>query len=137
MTIHALRGPAGAGSQAGREAIRLAFDRIIRLLRAIQARRSVRQLLAWDDRMLRDIGLTRGDVVAAMSGPIFDDAGRRLSHLTGERRQADHGPATRARPTARATLTDTQCDINTGSVIDFRMLAVVPPRMNSRSRLWP
>jgi uncharacterized protein YjiS (DUF1127 family) len=137
MTIHTLHGPAGAGSHTGSGPIRLAFDRIIRLLRAIQARRSVKQLLAWDDRMLRDIGLTRGDVVAAMSGPIFNDAGRRLSHLTSERQQADHGPATRARPTGRASLTGTQCDINTGSAIDFRMLAVVPPRMNSRSRLWP
>jgi hypothetical protein len=39
--------------------------------------------------MLNDIGLTRGDVFAAVSGPITDDAGRRLSRLARERKFAD------------------------------------------------
>ena len=30
-----------------------------------------------------------------------------------------------------------QCDINTGTGIDLRMLRVTPPRMNSRNREWP
>jgi len=30
-----------------------------------------------------------------------------------------------------------QCDISTGTCIDFRILRVTPPRMNSRSRECP
>jgi len=30
-----------------------------------------------------------------------------------------------------------QCDINTGAVIDRKMLRVTPPSTNSRKREWP
>jgi hypothetical protein len=35
------------------------------------------------------------------------------------------------------TIVAGQCDINTGTGIDLRMLRVTPPRMNSRKREWP
>jgi uncharacterized protein YjiS (DUF1127 family) len=69
------------------------LDRVAKLWRAIQNRRSVKQLLEWDARMLQDIGLTRGDVVSAMSGPIKDDPAYRLSVLSVERRAATRAMA--------------------------------------------
>lgn len=49
-------------------------------------RRRVGSMLDFDDHMLRDIGLTRGDVVASLSGPTFDDPSTRLRVLAVERR---------------------------------------------------
>ncbi|MER2605681.1 MAG: DUF1127 domain-containing protein [Siculibacillus sp.] len=49
-------------------------------------RRAVRELLAFDDRMLADIGLMRGDVTAALSGPATVDPSTRLRILAVERR---------------------------------------------------
>jgi len=40
---------------------------------AVRPRREVRQLCAWDDAMLKDIGLTRSDVVGALSEPLSRD----------------------------------------------------------------
>ena len=68
-------------------------DLFLRLRDAIHNRRSVKQLIDWDDRMLGDIGLTRGDVVSAMSGTVGDDPGRRLSFLASERRRAERATA--------------------------------------------
>jgi uncharacterized protein YjiS (DUF1127 family) len=56
--------------------------------RMARNRRSVAKLLEWDERMLRDIGLTRGDVCAVMALPSGQDASYRLSELSGERRAA-------------------------------------------------
>jgi uncharacterized protein YjiS (DUF1127 family) len=66
----------------------LMVEGIAGLWRAFQNRRSVKRLLEWDSRMLQDIGVTRGDVVAAMSGSIKEDPGYRLSVLAVERRAA-------------------------------------------------
>jgi uncharacterized protein YjiS (DUF1127 family) len=68
-------------------------ERIAGLWRAFQNRRSVKQLLEWDSRMLQDIGVTRGDVVAAMSGSIKEDPAYRLSVLAVERRAASRAVA--------------------------------------------
>lgn len=57
-----------------------------KLWRAMRNRRSVSQLLDWDARMLEDIGLTRGDVLAALDGPLGDDPARRLSTISRGRR---------------------------------------------------
>ena len=46
--------------------------------RAIVNRSSVTTLAAWDDRMLKDIGLTRGDVDGALSQPWHRDPSREL-----------------------------------------------------------
>ncbi len=67
---------------------RIVIARVAGLWRAVQNRRSVKQLLEWDPRMLNDIGLTQGDVLSAMSGPIGEDPSYRLSVLSVERRAA-------------------------------------------------
>lgn len=54
--------------------------------RAHRNRREVRLLLEFDDRALRDIGLTRCDVGAALSAGPFEDPSRRLVVLAVERR---------------------------------------------------
>jgi uncharacterized protein YjiS (DUF1127 family) len=51
-------------------------------------RRSVARLLAWDERMLSDIGLTQGDVYSAMATAPADDPSVQLSMLSLERRFA-------------------------------------------------
>ena len=56
--------------------------------RAAQNRRSVAKLLAWDERMLKDIGLTEGDVRSAMAVPASEDPSQRLRALSVERRAA-------------------------------------------------
>jgi uncharacterized protein YjiS (DUF1127 family) len=56
--------------------------------RMAQNRRSVAKLLEWDERMLRDIGLTRGDVCSVMALPSGQDPSYRLTELSNERRAA-------------------------------------------------
>src|SRR4051812_47986239 len=55
---------------------------------AARNRRSVAKLLEWDSRMLKDIGLTEGDVRSAMAAPAGDDPSLRLRSLSVERRAA-------------------------------------------------
>lgn len=54
--------------------------------RARRNRRVVRDLLAFDDHLLGDIGLTRGDVAAALSTGGLADPSTRLRILAVERR---------------------------------------------------
>jgi uncharacterized protein YjiS (DUF1127 family) len=62
--------------------------RVAGVWRAVQNRRSVGRLAEWDDRMLSDIGLTRGDVHAALAGRVAEDPSARLEVLSSERRSA-------------------------------------------------
>ena len=70
-------------------------------------RRAVRELLAFDDRMLADIGLMRGDVTAALAGPVTVAPSTRLRILAVERRAGSRAPRrevlaeTRPQTTAR------------------------------------
>ncbi|WP_334175930.1 DUF1127 domain-containing protein [Pseudoxanthobacter sp.] len=64
---------------------------------AMRNRRQAHALLSMDDQMLRDIGITRGDVHSVLSGPVHRDPTRRLTVLAVERRAA-------ARATARQRL---------------------------------
>jgi len=57
-------------------------------LRTWQNRRQVANLLEADDRMLRDIGLTRGDVVGALAGPHDADPSHHLIRARGEKLRA-------------------------------------------------
>ncbi len=50
-------------------------------------RRDVARLLNFDDHMLADIGVTRGDVVASLSWGPLDDASNRLDEKARERRE--------------------------------------------------
>jgi uncharacterized protein YjiS (DUF1127 family) len=63
------------------------------MLRAWQNRRQVARLLEWDQTMLRDIGLTRGDVYSAMASPLGDDPSDRLDRFARERRSAERARA--------------------------------------------
>lgn len=59
-----------------------------RLLRAWQSRRQVQQLLAADDYMLADLGLTRHDVTGALSAPLDADPSHHLIRARGEKLRA-------------------------------------------------
>ena len=69
----------------------LVVRRIPGLWQAIQKRRSIGRLLDWDARMLQDVGLTRGDVLAAMAGKISDNPVPRQSTFAARRRSVLRG----------------------------------------------
>lgn len=56
--------------------------------RVMERRRVMSELAGLDDRMLRDIGLTRADLRDATSGPTFADPTRTLVQRATERRAA-------------------------------------------------
>lgn len=62
-------------------------------VRAYLNRRVAIGMMDFDDRMLRDIGLTRGDVHASIVGPIDSDPTVRLRILAVERRAASRATA--------------------------------------------
>lgn len=64
-----------------------------RVLRALGHRRDAKALLEWDDRALKDIGLTRGDVIGALSRSWHQDPTECLAERTGTR------PARATQPT--------------------------------------
>jgi uncharacterized protein YjiS (DUF1127 family) len=76
--------PASAGEKL-RRLVEAGLLRLVALWRAARNRRSVVRLLEWDDHMLRDIGLTPGDIRAALSSPIGDDPSYRLGAISRER----------------------------------------------------
>lgn len=49
------------------------FQQVRRLVRAIAHRLEVRELATFDEHMLKDIGLTRTDVLSALSEPLGRD----------------------------------------------------------------
>ncbi len=57
-------------------------------IRVWNNRRQVAHLLSWDAHMLRDIGLTQGDVYSAMATRVDEDASTQLAMLSLERRFA-------------------------------------------------
>ncbi|MFD1704505.1 DUF1127 domain-containing protein [Methylopila henanensis] len=59
---------------------------------AWKRRGDLRELAHFDDRMLADLGLSRGDIASAASEPMWRDPTLRLSALAVERRAAarDH-----------------------------------------------
>ncbi|MFG1428407.1 DUF1127 domain-containing protein [Roseixanthobacter glucoisosaccharinicivorans] len=58
------------------------------VIRAMEHRRAVRALGALDEHMLRDIGLTRGDVRDAAAEPLWTDPSVLLVRRAVERRAA-------------------------------------------------
>jgi uncharacterized protein YjiS (DUF1127 family) len=74
-----------------------------RVIRAVINRRAINHLATMDERMLKDIGLTRLDVEGARSAPLLDDPTRRLAEMTGRSRlpEQDMVPAGSASTTAR------------------------------------
>jgi uncharacterized protein YjiS (DUF1127 family) len=61
---------------------------VSKLVRSYRHRRQVAKLLAWDDRGLEDIGVTRGDVQLALGLPASEDPSFRLRMWALERRSA-------------------------------------------------
>ncbi len=79
------------GAAVGRAALfvlRGTGSMISRALRAYSARRELSRLLTNDDRMLRDIGITRTDIQSALSTPGTRDPSLVLANLAYERRDA-------------------------------------------------
>ena len=62
--------------------------RAVELVRAYKNRRDLESLAAFDDRMLRDIGLTRGDLRDAIGEPLWRDPTNILVKRARERRLA-------------------------------------------------
>jgi len=100
MTVCRLEAHLHEASGAGRGPISL-VSRVAGWVRrwqdAARTRRSIKQLLDLDDRLLNDIGLTRGNVVAAISGPFSDDDVAWLSRLTRENQSDNARAGQRAR----------------------------------------
>lgn len=63
-----------------------ASRRLAMFMRAWRGRRQVARLAQFSDDMLADIGVTYGDVRAALAGPRHEDPTRRLAHLAAQRR---------------------------------------------------
>lgn len=57
-----------------------------RTVRTWRNRRAVGRLSELDDHVLADVGLTRGDVDAALSRPLIHDPSIELARLVGESR---------------------------------------------------
>jgi uncharacterized protein YjiS (DUF1127 family) len=64
------------------------LHRAMDVVTAYRNRRQVARLLSWDAHMLRDIGLTPGDVRSALASPLADDPSYRLDTMARERRHA-------------------------------------------------
>jgi len=68
--------------------LQTALNAAWRLWKAWQSRREVIGLLEADDRMLADIGLSRGDVVGSLSAPVDVDPSHHLIRARAERMSA-------------------------------------------------
>lgn len=68
-------------------------SRVVRLTKVLRNRRDLELLAGADDRMLRDIGLTRSDLRSALSVPLWRDpahvlSGPARSRATEQRRRS-------------------------------------------------
>ncbi len=70
---------------------------------AFEDRRAVKRLVAVDDRMLADIGLSRGDVLGAMTAVGTDLPSLHLARAAAERRAGERAQAAEARRRAVST----------------------------------
>jgi uncharacterized protein YjiS (DUF1127 family) len=66
---------------------RRALPPVTAVLRALAHRREVTRLLAADDRLLKDIGLTRSEVAGVLDGPLFRDPSILLARSVEWRRR--------------------------------------------------
>jgi uncharacterized protein YjiS (DUF1127 family) len=71
--------------------MRMTTRQVVRLDRAMRNRQAMRVLARMDDRMLADIGLSRGDLQAACAQSLWRDPGHLLRARALERRLARFG----------------------------------------------
>ncbi len=62
-------------------------SRLIERIREIRTRRRLKRLLDLDDHMLKDVGVTRGEIDVATSLPLSTDAATALRRMSLERRR--------------------------------------------------
>lgn len=60
---------------------------LIRRIFEIRTRRRMKRLLDLDDHMLKDVGVTRGEIEVATSLPLSRDAATELRRMSLERRR--------------------------------------------------
>ena len=78
---------------AALKAVTVVLRQVRQLAVAFWHRRQVAGLLDLDDRMLKDIGITRFDVTAALSTPLHRDPTLDLAQFAAERRNARRAQA--------------------------------------------
>lgn len=66
---------------------------VVRLWKQFTNRRAATRLLELDDRMLKDIGLVRGDVFEALNEPLTADVSASLAMQAMDRRMAERARA--------------------------------------------
>ena len=88
-----------------KRAVEAAAQGFSKLFAAYLARRAVMPLLYANDRMLRDIGLSRADVVDSLSGSLWADPSRLLMTRIKARAEAARGPKV-ARPKVNVSAND-------------------------------
>jgi uncharacterized protein YjiS (DUF1127 family) len=90
-----------------RRALSFAWGRVAGVLRALNHRGEVRRLAELDERALKDIGLTRLDVIGALGEPLHRDPSTVLMIRSVERRSRSRAVGvTRAPAEERASLSD-------------------------------
>ena len=78
--------------------------RVVNFLRAVKARHEMDRLVGFDDRMLADIGLTRGDLRDAVAEPLWRDPTAILVARSRERRKARRLQVTSADGSGRSAV---------------------------------
>jgi uncharacterized protein YjiS (DUF1127 family) len=90
MTTHTLPLPAPSALARISRLAGAAVLRVVELIHAWKSRRDMQLLSGFDDRMLRDIGLTRGDLRDAVAEPLWRDPTAILVNRVCERRVGQH-----------------------------------------------
>ena len=65
----------------------LLFKLVRRIRRHLAIRQALRTLLEADDRLLQDIGVTRGEVLHALQLPLWKDPGEIVKRMGKERKE--------------------------------------------------
>lgn len=86
MTIETLQAPTYPALSGLARLAGLVSARIVEVFHAYKNRRAMAELGALDERMLRDVGLTRGDLRDAVSEPLWRDPSLLLVKRAAERR---------------------------------------------------